>query len=181
MAAAQVTMELEQWHHDGEPPERLVDLCEARTRAHHMALSLRDLKSIPYTVLPELGTPDNAILFAVLRLSVLVYNNMVLFPLPAQSGIDTTLAEMLRSNIVGAIRNFLGIFVAYPELMLWMSMLGGISDSKDSHRIWYREKFEEARRQLDLRSWLQIEQHLSSFLWCGIVLNKEGVKFWLDV
>lgn len=178
-AVAESTTALDQWYHDGQLAEHLTELCEYRTRAHHMTLSLKDIALVRQEQF-HFSTPAHASMYAVVRLTLLIYNNLVIFPLPTLTGIDTLLADMLASRLSDIVQDSPKLFTECSRLMLWVLMLGGISDSKDVHRAWYKDRFQEILKQLSLRKWLEIENCLASFLWCDFVLNTEAARFWSE-
>ena len=184
-AAAQVTTALQE---RGIKDTRLsAEMIELRNRAQHLALSLpldeKDTSMVMEAIqtYPETMTRydgwEYTRLHNTVRLSLLAYNNMVVYPMPPVSGVGTRLAGQLRVELsLYTIRQCHSVIQA---LQIWSTLLGGISTENDEDRSWFQQRFCDFIKQDDgLRNWQYTEAMLTSFLWLDFVLNDEAIRFW---
>lgn len=180
---------LNQYYHDGFPQSAIVVLCESRNRSQHYLLSLPSVLRISSSndrvITPQSGEPFPELqqhLYEIIRLSLLIFNNIVVYPLPPFAGLDTKLARLLKDEINVATTNEPNLHRLHADLLLWAVFLGGISDYHDLNRSWYIEKARGIRRTIPyLRRWPDVESLLNSFVWFNSILNEEGIKFWAEV
>lgn len=189
-AIAHTTILLAQYHQQRYPATSMGLLVESRNRAQHMTLSLSPAVSndARCTIIQQPAgsiqgsMPDtiSAHLYETIRLSLLIYNNIVIYPMPPASGVGIRLMDSLQRNLSSLFDIGSSIKLQHPSLLLWSLMLGGISGHEKS-RIWYQEHFNEIlQSQTQYRKWLRLEDLFSSFLWSDIVLNEEAIKFWSE-
>ena len=178
-AATQATLALEDYCEVDNSMEALAELLDLRNKAQWLALRVRKAPWDPDTSVDEVSE-ENSRIYEIVRIAVLIYNNLVLYPLPPVSGVDTRLALSLKSELEIALEDQPSIWKLYPKLLLWGFMLGGISDNKDSEREWFKEHFRKLTTSTFavFRQWSQIERCLTSYLWLDSVLNEEAIKFW---
>lgn len=190
-AIAETTQALDHYNANGRPPHLIAHLVETRNRAHHMTLSLgiqsqasywsvnAPMKASLLAGLDTLTGQDD--LFEVIYLTLLIYNNLVIYPLPPASGVHVRHVKALKMALTAVLISDTCWFRKYFELLLWSVMLGGISDPGDTERDWYKDRFRYLLGlRPDLRKWSRLEQVLSTFFWSDLVLNEEAVKFWSD-
>lgn len=177
-AAASATAQLETWVKDHQPADRLMYICDARSRAHHLALCVN--RAFDSSLAIQYKPTCSQILHEITRLSLLIYNNIVLFPLPSVTRVDTSLSVALQRTCSQALQQHIDLLNSHPELMLWTLLLGGISDSKDTCRAWYQANLGQVTEKLCLNTWAELEKCLSNFLWYDVVLNEEAMKFWSE-
>jgi hypothetical protein len=166
---------LDQGHNEAQ-------LVALRRRAQWLSLNVQQ-KLYTLEATKQVSRQDRHV-HEITRLALLIYNNMMVYPVPPARGSDTRLALALKCELETALLldEYPGICDDYPGLILWAVLLGGISDSKDSERHWYKHQF---RRVLSISAfqslqWWQLEEHLRSFMWQRYVLNHEGCKFWIE-
>ena len=191
VSAIQYTINLlKEYLADGCPGAALSYLSESRDRAQYYALNLppmfRCLKT-EYDIAvynevesDSLKTSEKHV-YETMRLALLIFNNLVIYPMPPPSGIDTRLARFLRQNIHAALEADAYNKEDCANLLLWALVLGGISDHYNLNRSWYIEQVQYILAERpELRTWIKLEQLLTSFLWLDYVLNEEAMKFWLE-
>ena len=124
---------------------------------------------------------EDAYLYRIYRQCLLIYSNIVIFPLPPLSGVETRLAVALKALLADGYEIYQ---TAKPttasRLILWALVLGGISDWKDTERPWFLDRYTLLSTDLGIITWRQLENCLTSFLWLDTTLNKEAVRFWTD-
>ena len=85
---SEITVALDHYQRGGRYAPSLSDIIAARTITQHRLLSLAP----PSSGIPQ---PDECIYNAT-RVAALIYSDMVLFPLPPQTGVKQKLTDMLR-------------------------------------------------------------------------------------
>lgn len=196
-AVAHTTSLLDVYQQSGRPDSFMVDLVESRNRAAYSVLNLPSAAVCTTSWYRKGCTDINcrhcdpqitafSLLFEIVRLTLLIYNNIVVFPVPCTSDVSNRLANMLKIVLLSFIE------LSFPDsritpnskhstLLLWSFMMGGISTYIDSDRKWYQSWFLILlNSRLDLKRWASIECVLDSFLWVDFVLGEEGVKFWSE-
>lgn len=179
---------LNEYFLNGQPQPAMVLLCESRNRAQHYALSLPsafgtstiDNQTI-FQQLKESLSRSEQHLYEIIRLSLLIFNNLVIYPLPPFTGIDTRFARILKDEILSATTQHPDLKHQHVDVLLWALVLGGISDCHDLQRGWYLKEVREILQTLPhLRRWANMEKLLDSFLWFNFVLNEEAIRFWIE-
>lgn len=187
-AIAHTTGLLSTYYQQRCPMSSMGLLVESRNRAQHMTLSLPSAVSndtqcaITQQRACSLQDPITdkitAYLYETIRLSLLIYNDIVIYPMPPASRVGIRLAESLQCNLSVLFDIDFSIKLQHPSLLLWSLMLGGLS-GHESGQGWYQEQFNELlQSHFQCPKWLQLENLLSSFLWLDFVLNEEAIKFW---
>lgn len=178
-AVAIATAILEQYYKDRSPSIFLY-LLELRNWAQWLSLNVRRSASTQ----PSTGGVREVdwCLFEIVRLALLTYNNLVIYPLSPTNEVGIRLARDLRSALETSIANTPTLWIVYPILFLWALILGGISDAAETERRWYKYHFHRlaSSPRVFLLHWPEVEQYLHSFLWQSNVLNGEAIKFWTE-
>lgn len=119
-------------------------------------------------------------LFEIVRLALLTYNNLVIYPLSPTNAVGIRLALKLRTVLEASIKDFPVLWTIYPKLFLWTLLLGGISDAAETERGWYKAQFHRLALSpaVFMLHWHEVERCFISFLWQSDVLNVEAIKFW---
>ena len=137
------------------------------------------------------------------RLALLLYSNMLLFPLPACAGVARRLARELRGVLtrdkmrVGTGR---GVWVLWPGLVLWALVLGGIGvgigireggvhgeveeveEVEEEERKWFLEHARVVGSWVGLYgSWSELRRGLVGFMWVPGLMDGVGESFWREV
>jgi hypothetical protein len=179
-AITHATLSLQAFLRDDQPFSDLPRLLGLRNRAQWLTLNL--LKpDINWAVVSDELSEENELVFNVICLSLRNYNNLVLFPLPPASGLDTELALKLKT-VIQLLQQCNENTTSWTRLLLWAVVLGGISDSRRSARSWYLQEFNSilARNFPEMTKWSHVESCLTSFMWIRDVLNDEAIEFWAD-
>ncbi len=179
-AVTQATLNLDIYLKNGSPNGDQPELLGLRNRAQWLSLNLQR-PSFEWINEGPITDGEQSV-FDISRIALLIYNNLVLFPLPPVSGVDTRLALRLKAGMKISLEKCPEICKMHPELLLWALVLGGISDSQNLERPWFLEQFKKllAEEFSEYRKWSQIESCLTSCMWLGAVLNDEAINFWAD-
>lgn len=184
-AAAQVTTDLQE---RGIKEFQLsAETIELRNRAQHLVLSLPLYGKDPNMTMeatqsyPEIRSHHDGweytCLRRIVRLSLLAYNNLIVYPMPPVSGVGTRLAGQLRVELSSYTVDHCHSTI--QALQIWSILLGGISTENEEDRSWFQQRFcEFIKRDGGLRKWQYTETMLTSFLWLDFVLNEEAIRFW---
>lgn len=113
----------------------------------------------------------------ICRVTLLIFSNMVFFPLPHVSGVNTRLVASLRYSISITGDEF---FLQNLELMTWALMVGGIAAFPTEHRSWFASTF---RNNLiwHANDWSEVEGILGAHLWWDYVCEDAGKMFWKEI
>jgi hypothetical protein len=69
----------------------------------------------------------------------------------------------------------------YPEMMLWILLIGGLGSTGTPNRGWYAGLFAKTCRALGLRGGNAIPYALTEFLWSELYRSPMTIGFWNDV
>lgn len=194
-ATTHTTELLNKYNKDGQPDSSILTLVESRNRAQHLALSLPSVLNrlmVPkrYDYVDQEAWCDTSVLpkayfseclYEIVRLSLLAYNNLVVYPMPPVSGVQVRLTKSLRVALEYLLAMNGSESLYRSHWLVWSIMLGGISGERDEDRDWYRDLFCLLLEiNPGLHEWQSLVDLLSSFLWSGSVLDSEGFEFWSD-
>lgn len=178
-AVALATITLGEYYVD-KSPSTFLRLLELRNWAQWLSLSVQ--KPTPSHPAAEDVLDDHWCLFDIVHLSLLTYNNLVIYPLSPTNEVGIRLTLDLRIALEASIKKHPTLWIVYPRLLLWALILGGISDATEMERRWYKSQFRglASSPHVSLLHWTEFEQNLSGFLWQSNVLNDEAIKFWTE-
>ena len=178
---SQTAVALDHYCRSGNAACKLVDLIAARNTTQYTLLSLpteRDRKG-------TLGQ-ENALIpvYELIRISLLIFSNMVLFPLPVTSGVSLRLAQSLKSllthqKLVDASHS---LWVGQRPAVLWALTLGGISEGLSTEeRQWFRDHVALVCQWLKVDSFEDLTELLLGFIWIDRLMNDAAEVLWQDV
>jgi len=186
-AVAEVTVTLELHQHNAD--YFVAELVELRNRAQHLVLDLPCVS--PFAVFgcekederqtetPLKATYRSRTLHEIMRISLLIYNNLVVYPMALASGVETRLAKQLKDILHFCLQPEGFDTTAYTDLLVWSIMLGGISTEDAEDREWFQCQYCNITKQNSCpKRWRSTEELLSSFIWLDFVLNEEAINFW---
>jgi hypothetical protein len=96
---------------------------------------------------------------------------------------DLPFSHLLSSRI----RNLLGtpnkkqLETQYPEMMLWIYLMGGLSGSPSAERVWFAEQVAELGLELGISEGDQLASMLEGFLWSELYRSPVTRRFWDEV
>jgi len=186
-AVAEITATLKLHQHKAN--YLIAEVVELRNRAQYLVLNL---PCIPSFAVFDCGEEDerqtegqhkaanrSRYLHEVVRISLLIYNNLVVYPMSLASGVETRLAKQLKGILKSCLQLEAYKTTAYTDLLVWSVMLGGISTENAEDREWFRYQYCSMTKQDSCpKKWRCTEELLSSFIWLDFVLNEEAMKFW---
>ena len=185
-AAAEATVALDHYHRMGPSQTVFADLIDLRNQAQDLVLRVPKMAdALTTTHKHRAFNPTEALVQENVRLALLVYNNLVLYPLHPVSGLADRLARQLKMTLESTQRLCPGLWTLHPNLLLWMLLLGGISienvELRDE-KAWFRTELDKLILKMfgSKASFQDIEPCLGEFLWLGWILNEESRKFCLE-
>ena len=151
-----------------------------RNRAQHLALSTN---VIAYGSHSALLTPNNIAIHDIVRLTLLIYNNIVLYPLPPSSGLASKLSQRLGNLLSTKQQSCPKIWISHRLLLLWSLVLGCIScpassSGADACAFWFETQCAKLVMAIfgGVPAVEVLETCLDKFLWCEAVLGMEFRK-----
>jgi hypothetical protein len=69
----------------------------------------------------------------------------------------------------------------YPEMLLWILMMGGLCGAEDSERCWFAGLVADFCLELGVHSGDQVAAMLSEFFWSELYRSPMTMGFWTDV
>jgi hypothetical protein len=69
----------------------------------------------------------------------------------------------------------------FPEFMMWILIMGGLSGSPSMERVWFANHVACFCQQLGICSGNQINSLLDSFLWSELYRSPVTQRFWTSV
>lgn len=161
----------------------LTDLVIARNHVQYSLLMLPGANG--------LWGPNYA-LYEALRMSLLIYSDFVLFPLPNQTGLKGRYAAQLREPL-GCCFAQIGKggsigWARDAEAMLWCCFMGGLAlfeaEAEDRSfrevegQVWFAEQGWSCADVLGLDSWEEVQAVLSDWLWWREYFGEVAEAWW---
>lgn len=187
----------------------LSDLNFASLRLQHQLYTIPSCLDLEGSNGTDMGEDDrrtkrevDAYLLEALRLAMMVYTDMVLYPLPWPVGIKPRLAKHLRSTLT-AILDLLGPPSAsspppsHPnssrrlsrqipsppqtsrsDFILWLLLMGGIAATFTPHRTWFVEKVDTYADALRCVSFVDFTAVVRRFMWWECLFDEPAAGLW---
>lgn len=165
---------LDQHVRDGESPGCKPELLHSRNTVQHHLLCLPVANLTP-------TSGQETFRYEVCRLGLLIISNLILFPLPAKSGVAKRLAKQLRDCLIMADQAPVGqsAFSRYPDLLIWAVVLGAMSSTSLSDSTWFVDRLAVISVPLFDQHWQEVEEEiLYKYLWWQYVCSRPGQSIW---
>lgn len=181
-AAEDVTVALDLLRRRKAHDFKLINIVDFANEAQHKLLAIKSTCS--------LKTSQMDCVREICRWTALIYNDMVVFPLPATTETKPRLSNALRL----AIENYEtfggkhtsaaeGVVKAidYSGLILWALMLGSMAAALTVNSTWYAQKLGHYLSQSPYRhTWSDFRRLMSTYLWWGYVFDDPGQRLWWE-
>ena len=171
-----VVVALDQHQRGGQNAPSLPSLLRARNAVQHHLLCLPSADSI------QNMDCVNRFLYNICRLGFLIFSNMALFPLPMESGVAERLVTMLRETLsnIPCLEDD-NVWLRYSGVLTWVVLLGGISSTSTSARLWYVSYLGNIIPTVYTLRWRILEDEvLSTFIWWRHVCDQLGESIWME-
>ncbi|KIX03599.1 uncharacterized protein Z518_07152 [Rhinocladiella mackenziei CBS 650.93] len=173
-----LTVRLDQCHHRStkDKHERMLQISSAALCLQHK------LYSLPVELPPNQDLELEDYLFDACRLAIMVYNDMVLWPIPWAAGVKPRLARRLRCRLCPILSLVHDDGTGrYTNLLLWLLLMGGIAATYTTDRTWYVEQLSTYRMIVRCPTWADFKQRMQTFLWWSSVLDDPAFKLWTEI
>jgi hypothetical protein len=122
---------------------------------------------------------QNALIFGLFGYAALAHV-MTFICNPARRGaVLQLISTRIRATLeVIDVRSFQ---VAYPEMMLWIIMVGGLASTWTDNQRWFAELLSESCLAAGISKMTELALFLSEFLWSDSYLGPACKEFWDDV
>lgn len=152
----------------------LQSLFSQKNRQHHALLSL------PPASAPELELEKKAkALYDCVRLAALLYSSCTLFPLPASTGAVQRLVTMLKTAIEDMPLEI--VLDGAASMLAWALFLGAIASeivTDEGVQSWYLQRLKSVLQLIGGKSWAEVKQLLTSFLWMEEACDEGAMRVW---
>jgi hypothetical protein len=138
------------------------------------------IMSLPTTEEMRHNLQDVPLTYGALRLGLIAYSLVVLFPVPRATEPLPRLAHLLRYELELTEMN-LEIWMPMIELLIWVLMIGGMSAFGTTHQRWYVEQIQWLTGIIGVGSWEQLKEVMSSIIWLESSCNAGGLILWGEV
>jgi hypothetical protein len=119
--------------------------------------------------LPRDGRDDY---HAACRLALLIYSDLVLFPMPEQ-GLRTRFASQLQAIIQKGE-------VLEHEFLVWITVMGAIAAIYTPHRDWYISMLNVSSTLHGIKEWDHLKSIVAKFLWWDPVMDPRLSYLWQE-
>ena len=179
------------------PAPHLVDLLDSITQARAITNALTRYQSNPQKAPPWLDIihARNALqyrlislpafeglvgredaMYDAVRLSVLIYSEMVTFPFPDVTGVKPNLATRLRRALDCCTMH--KCWETSSAVMLWVSTLGAVAATNTPDRAWYVAKCKMCLEMLEIDDCARYLRLMKLFLWWEDVCEEPAMILW---
>lgn len=167
----------------GSAPKPMTKLTSAAMKLQH---DLYSSLSTAQTELEDLTSQDA--LFRACRLAMMVYNDMVLWPLPWAVGVKPRLGNHLRKVLEhlfshDGVREKLDPRLNtadehYMNTIFWLLYMGSVAATFTNNRHWFIEHLEDQAASMDIVTWEDFRTNLEPFLWWDYVCRNPTIEIW---
>lgn len=166
---------LDQYQRRASSAPSLPSLIAARTVTQHKLTTLTPISDSVTSA--STTTAITHQISEICRLVLLLFSDMIIFPVPRVSGVKARLVSTLRKRL----EMFpLGLWIRHRELMSWILMIGGVAACSTVHRDWFVSIF-HARLRWYVDEWKHVKDILETYLWWDHVCFDVGLDFWRQV
>jgi hypothetical protein len=124
------------------------------------------------------GNPKLCI-FVLFGNAAILHISMFMRDLSQSIPLYKLLSSRLRASIEAVDLAYL--HTQYPEMMLWILLIGGLGSTGTPNRGWYAGLFAQTCVALGLRGGNAIAYALTDFLWSELYRSPMTIGFWNDV
>ena len=122
---------------------------------------------------------QNALIFGLFGHAALAHVTTFICNPARRGSVLELMSTRIRASLeVIDVRSFQ---VAYPEMMLWIIMVGGLAGTGTDNQGWFAELLSESCLAAGINRMAELALFLSEFLWSGSYLGPVCKEFWDDV
>lgn len=163
------------------------DYLAVRPEAQSLTVIAEQRSYVQHDLMTKLPNPnsqdthdsDQDHLLTLCHLAATIYSFLCIFPIPAAP--FHTLATRIRSILASA--RLAQELTEAPDLMVWISIMGGIASigSSSGDRAWFVAALDRGLRRLKLESWDELRVILLRFLWFPSTNDYDGGVLWEEI
>jgi hypothetical protein len=162
----EATIALDHLQRDTRGAPTLASLTRSRNGIQHRLLSLPPKNTL---------TSNEEVVAELLRIALLIYSDIVLFPTPPQTGVRTRYAASLILPLT-LVRQEL--WSSHEAFLTWVMTLGGISAHRTNLRRFFVDPLRDHGQVLTHRHCGDL---MTGFLWWAPVCNPPAQDLWREV
>jgi hypothetical protein len=122
---------------------------------------------------------QTTVIYKLFGNAALIHQVMFIRQAPTRLSLSNILSSRIRS-LVESI-DPAALQIQYPDMMLWVLMIGGIGGVGTPDQRWFAEMLADACLAAGVRARTEIASTLANFLWTDQYLGSVSVGFWDDV
>ncbi|KAK5059957.1 hypothetical protein LTR84_009840 [Exophiala bonariae] len=180
--AGDVTVALDSFQRQKSNGYTLIDIVDVANETQHKLLCTINIPSAEAT--------HDLCLREICQWAALIYNDMVVFPLPATTGNKPRLSKGLRSALESyeilsskstSLAGQVVKTVDHSDFILWALMLGAMAASSTVNTTWYVQKLGHYLSQSPYRhTWSDFRKLMLTYLWWSYILDEPGERLWWE-
>ncbi|KAH6712475.1 hypothetical protein BKA61DRAFT_736866 [Leptodontidium sp. MPI-SDFR-AT-0119] len=122
---------------------------------------------------------QNAVIYSLFGNAALAHIVMFTRNATPRVGVPILMSTRIRTSL--DIINLRSFQIAYPEMMLWIIMMGGLASIGTPDQGWFIKLLEESCRAAGIAGTAELALSLTEFLWSEFYLGPIFEDFWDDV
>lgn len=152
----------------------LSKFCDQRNLIQHQLMSLPSADKLSGISLREKQV------YEVCRVSGIIYNIGVIFPLPDLTTPLPTLSRTLKHNLQTCDLNLYLPLTDLTDLFLWAITIGGIAATGTHERAWFVKSLKRLAAAAQMSRWSDLKQSLDRILWLDSACDVAGQQVWYE-
>ena len=172
LEACHVTVALDQYNRGTRGRPNLQDLLAARNRIQHSFCSVPPV--------PNVESDIRVALSETCRIAGLIFADMVILPLPYNSGVKPRLARQLRMVLESPSAKTCWSSPEYGGLVMWVVLIGSIAATLTEDRSWF---LGQLRLLVDDQKldWYGFRELMRTFLWWDFAFEVPAGRIWTEM
>lgn len=138
---------------------------------------MRRLIALAQCKIPQ--SNQNALIYKLFGNAALAHIVMFTRNAPPRLGVPILMSTRIRTSL--EIINLRSFQIAYPEMMLWIIMVGGLASIGTEDQVWFVKLLAESCRAAGIAGTAELALSLTEFLWSEFYLGPIFEGFWDDV
>lgn len=122
---------------------------------------------------------QTTVIYKLFGNAALIHQVMFIRQAPTRLSLSNIVSSRIRT-LIEAI-DLAALRIQYPDMVLWILMIGGIGGVGTPNQRWFAERLADACLAAGVRARTEIASTLANFLWTDQYLGSVSVEFWNDV
>ena len=124
------------------------------------------------------GEPANVSLLESCRYAAALH---VFFPLCGYYPDPTLMVNTMVHDLKASLDIYAIFLALHTDLVLWMFFVGGVSACAMPERNWFVEHLVVMTEDLEVRTWEQMQSHLTNVVWYAVFCEHSFRTLWLEI